>query len=385
MSRVLISADTHIAVSPKVADDLPLEIREQVPHLEVRTEGAFLVNPGLQPPLREVRVEDPDDDERLAQIAMGPNCCSPGYSSYPEGRLAEMARDGIAAEVLIARFAFGRLFCDFPPEVERLYVTVCNDWLAETYKEYLGQFAPGIHLPTHDPQAAAEELQRAAAMGLRPALLPDAIMEHPYYEPMWEPVWEAAESLSVPITFHIAGNRNFYRPRLEPWPGQGCVGFALTCAGMAETIGWLVFGGVLERHPGLQVVMTECGAGWLSWLCEFYDYAWGGRFAELGNARPGPSYPGRVPPAGGHPKLEAPPSYYIRRQVKCTFMYDPVAVEMRYVTGLDALLWGSDYPHMEGVTPYAQDYVRKQFQGVDESEVDRIVRRNAIEVFGFSL
>ena len=54
------------------------------------------------------------------------------------------------------------------------------------------------------------------------------------------------------------------------------------------------------------------------------------------------------------------------------------------ITGAD-LLWGNDYPHQEGAFPHSQEWVEKQFAGVPEDDIDRIVRRNAAEVFGFAL
>jgi predicted TIM-barrel fold metal-dependent hydrolase len=90
-----------------------------------------------------------------------------------------MAIDGIVGEVLISRFAFGALFCKFEPDVEAAYAQVCNDWLADTFKNHFDRFAPGIHLPTHDPAAATEELARAAGMGLRPAHQPELTAAEP--------------------------------------------------------------------------------------------------------------------------------------------------------------------------------------------------------------
>ena len=64
-----------------------------------------------------------------------------------------------------------------------------------------------IHLPYKDVAAWVAELERAAGMGLRPALLPDGIFERPYYMEEWEPLWEAADSLRIPITMHVGGLR----------------------------------------------------------------------------------------------------------------------------------------------------------------------------------
>jgi hypothetical protein len=82
---------------------------------------------------------------------------------------------------------------------------------------------------------------------------------------------------------------------------------------------------------------------------------------------------------------EAPPSFYIRRQIACTFMDDPVAIRNRDITGLDCLMWGNDYPHQEGVFPDSQEWVDKQFDGVPESEIMHIVHDNAARTFGLTV
>ena len=51
------------------------------------------------------------------------------------------------------------------------------------------------------------------------------------------------------------------------------------------------------------------------------------------------------------------------------------------MTGVDCLLWGNDYPHLEGSFPESEEWVDKQFSGVPESEIDAMVRGNAAKLF----
>ena len=232
---------------------------------------------------------------------------------------------------------------------------------------------------TRDVEASVEELERAAGLGLRPVLLPDVLPSRPYTDPAWEPLWEAAEGLGVPLATHVGPARALY-----PWatqthftPGQGATtAFVLTSLGMAETVCWFACSGVLERHPELKIVMTECSAGWLAWLMHFLDHHYSGRFGNEFLTEQG------FPPMKA---TEAPPSYYIRRQIACTFMDDPIAIRNRDVTGLDCLMWGNDYPHQEGVFPNSQEWVDKQFAGVPENELMQMVHDNAAKVFGLKV
>ncbi len=85
------------------------------------------------------------------------------------------------------------------------------------------------------------------------------------------------------------------------------------------------------------------------------------------------------------PKLSLKPSELIRRQCAATFMYDPVAINNRGITGVETLMWGNDYPHPEGTWPESQSVNADQFDGVSQEDLDAIVSGNAAKVFGFDL
>jgi predicted TIM-barrel fold metal-dependent hydrolase len=129
----------------------------------------------------------------------------------------------------------------------------------------------------------------------------------------------------------------------------------------------LAAGGALDRFPNIRVVTVETGAAWLGWIMTQADsiYEDHAMYAR--------------------PKLSLKPSELIRRQCAATFMYDPVAVNNRHITGIETLMWGNDYPHPEGTWPASQEIAAKQFDGVDDAEVRAIVGGTAAELFGFDL
>jgi predicted TIM-barrel fold metal-dependent hydrolase len=379
MMRPLITTDSHWAPPIELADELPERFREFVPHLDRRADGDYLVQPSF---LRKVqdqnalmsamagmsRKVEPGEAEAMLMGGRGGAFPSP----YPKDRLREMARDGVVAEVLIGPEGFGH---HMPGDADLAWCRLMNDWLAEHYRDYLHQFAPTIQLPLNAGMAATvKELERAVGLGLRPAVLPDCLPDNAYYKPEWEPLWEAAAALGVPISMHIALGHTEKR-HMEVWPGMTQTSLMWSSAAQNETVSWLVFGGVLERHPNLKIVMTEGSAGWLAWLIEYMDYAYTGRFTQTA---------GPLQKLGGELKLKELPSTYVKRQLACTFMYDPVAVNNRHTTGLDSLMWGNDYPHAEGVFPDSQEMVAKQFAGVPDAEIEQMVFGNAAKVFGLS-
>ncbi|MBT8076434.1 MAG: amidohydrolase, partial [Gammaproteobacteria bacterium] len=55
----------------------------------------------------------------------------------------------------------------------------------------------------------------------------------------------------------------------------------------------------------------------------------------------------------------------------------------RHAIGVNKLMWGSDYPHMEGTWPNTRFKLQETFHDVEESEIRAILGETAIDVFGF--
>jgi predicted TIM-barrel fold metal-dependent hydrolase len=377
--RTLITSDCHIATPYSVFDELPETYRRYFPHIEARPDGDYLFQP-VPPELADLMAAGSANGVKIE----GDSAVRAALGATPEARasfdpsevLADLGRDGVKGAVLIGAIGKIAISDAIPIDAELAYCHLVNDWTAEHWSPYLDRVAPGIVLPCRDVVAAVAELERCAAKGMRPALLPDGIWDLPYHLAAWEPLWEAASALKVPITMHVSGARI---PPPRPgeshlYRGLDFVGWYNQCVGMGETLGWLTFTGVFERHPDLHVIMTEGYAGWLAFAIQFWDHHWNGRFRSFELLGPDLAA-----------KLEAPPSYYLKRQAHATFMWDPMAVELRHFTGTECLLWGNDYPHREGSFPWSQQWVEKQFSDVPETDVDAIVRGNAAKLFGLSV
>jgi predicted TIM-barrel fold metal-dependent hydrolase len=383
MARRLITSDCHIGPPFSLVDELPESYRQYFPRLQHREGGTQVVRP-THPAMAMMGGPDagtPIDDDPLS-LARAAVCnvlpeAEPSFDAAEQ--LADLERDGVYGAVLIGRFE--DFDAGIPPQAELAYCQLVNDWLADTWGPYLDRVAPGICVPYRNVAAAVKELERAAGRGLRPALLPDGIFDRPYHLAEWEPLWEAANGLKVPITMHVGGLRNAPNPNLVNYPGQIDVGWYNQCCGMGETLGWLTYSGVFARYPDLHVVMTEGYAGWLPFAIQFFDHHWSdSRLHGLDESATGMSFEGMK-----GARIEAPPSVYLKRQAHATFMWDPVAIQARNVTGIDCLLWGNDYPHFEGSFPHSQEWVDKQFAGVPENEIDAMVRGNASRIFGLSV
>jgi predicted TIM-barrel fold metal-dependent hydrolase len=134
---------------------------------------------------------------------------------------------------------------------------------------------------------------------------------------------------------------------------------------MAAVLTAVIFGGVLERHPRLRVVLGEAGIGWIPYVLWRMDAEWEDQFKDL--------------------SLTMPPSEYWRRQCWATYQTDPVGLKLLDELGADKIMWGSDFPHPDGVWPDSREYVEREMGHLPADVRHKIVCENAARLYGFRL
>jgi predicted TIM-barrel fold metal-dependent hydrolase len=130
----------------------------------------------------------------------------------------------------------------------------------------------------------------------------------------------------------------------------------------------LIWSGVLERHPGLKVVMTEVMGAWAPFELQYWEYLYDARNPELIRKA-----------------LPLRPGEYWARQ--CFVGSSPPAgraeIEARHTIGVDKLMWGSDYPHPDGAWPQSRQRISEMFAGVPIPEVRLMLGETACRVYPF--
>jgi predicted TIM-barrel fold metal-dependent hydrolase len=79
------------------------------------------------------------------------------------------------------------------------------------------------------------------------------------------------------------------------------------------------------------------------------------------------------------------PSEYVRRQVRLTFLDDPVGASSLESLGADTFMWGSDFPHTDSTWPNSRAVIEKNLAGVPREIASRVVRENAAALYRIEL
>jgi len=282
------------------------------------------------------------------------------------GRLLDMADEGIDAEIIFPSLGL-TAFLIRDPEAELATAQVYNDWLHRLLAPHPERFVRCGILPVRDLGHTVAEIRRLAALGFTAAMLPSFIepdSDLPQYSsPDWDPVFAALQEYRLVVAMHTGTGRDDVRSHRGP--GGAVINYTVqACDGM-RTIMALVAGGILDRFPGVKVCCIEGGASWLAALAERMNEVYAAHHVFV------------------RPKLSVTPREIIARQVSCSFQYDRACIMARSVTGTQALLWGSDYPHHEGTFPRSREVLAHLFDGIEIGERERadIVGGNAARLF----
>lgn len=185
-------------------------------------------------------------------------------------RLAAMDAAGIDLQVLSPNPL--TYLAHSEPELAASFARRHNDELAALIAPHPGRLAGLAQVPVQDPAAAAAEARRAVRdLGLVGIAIGTDV-GRPLDAPELDLLWAAAVELDVAVFAHPAPDgidRRRRDERLARFDADLWLGFAYE---EALAVASLVLGGVLRRHPGLDVCISH-GGGATTWLAERMAHA----------------------------------------------------------------------------------------------------------------
>jgi predicted TIM-barrel fold metal-dependent hydrolase len=376
---IVVSNDTHIG--PRLVEDLRAYCpREHLDDFDGFAEAATA------------------DKDAAAEMLRGsghldhPNFRTPGHHDSG-ARLADYDHDGIAAGVVfhgsmnmepipfIAQ-PLGKPTAREDSPLAGVGMQIYNRWLADFVSDAPSRHIGLAYLPMWDVDAAVAEVEWAREAGLRgvnfPAMRDGALPE--YNRKQWEPLWSVCEHLGMPLVTHVGSATNARYSGLEGVPLLQIESGGFTSR---RAVWWLIWAGVFQRHPGLKLVITETPGSWFPTTADELDALWA--FYDAKRDEPlNKALLDQVPRR---------PSDYMATNVFCGASFaSPFEVEQAVMHGnATQLLWGSDYPHLEGtfVNPEGRDVasvtrqsLRHTFCNTSPEDTVRMVGGNAIEIYG---
>ena len=357
----LISADSHINEPGDLwTSRVPQAYKDRVPRIERFEEGDAFVVEGMSEPmpfgLNACGGMGPEHRKswmRWEQVRAG------GYD--PAERVREMQLDQVDGEVLFPSPRLGSAIHAHPDrDLHLVMVKAYNEWVCEFANHDPARLRAVPLIPNSGVQDALAEIDRIAdepgvgglLLGQYPTggLIPT--LEN-------DPVWEAVVDRGLALNIHVALTPAMPKAVGSPGPLPGA-GRHLTIAGQLLE---LIFSGVFDRFPTLQLVAAEVDCGWVPYYKEQID----DNFRRFRHRY----------------TMDRFPSEILESNVSFSFVTDAYGVDNRDRIGVDNMMWSTDYPHPSTSWPNSWNGVNSLVSGMTAHDRDRILFENAIRLYRF--
>ncbi len=282
------------------------------------------------------------------------------YRPFPRGgfdierRFADM--DAAEVDIQVLSATPQTYFYDQDPDLAATCAALQNDQIAKLVKTHPERFLGIATLPMQAPERAIDELRRAVCtLGLRGTMIGSNVQGKNLDDPALEPLWTEAAALGAFVLVHpvnVAGverMRSYYLNNLIGNPLDTTI--AAAC---------LVFGGVLERHPKLNVLLVH-GGGFVPYQAGRWVHGWQVR---------------------GEPKVNVKqsPQPWLDRFYYDTILHAQPQLEFLVGwAGATRVLLGSDYPYDMGTGECVR---RVKALLVPDDEKEAVLNKNATRLFG---
>jgi predicted TIM-barrel fold metal-dependent hydrolase len=287
-----------------------------------------------------------------------------------DGRLAVMDRQGVHAALVFPTLAsvIEERLTEKPKVMAALFHSL-NMWTAEEWgfaRDNRLFSVPMINLA--DIDSAIAELDfvlkaGARTIGIRPAPVPnDRGVTRSFGYPEFDPFWARVAEAGIFVNLHASDSG--YDAINRMWSGGGAEMVAFQAndphkltldtlgRAVADSISALICHGVFARHPNLRVVSVENGASWVRPL-----------FFRLNHVY------GQMPKSFAEHPLDT-----FKRHIFVAPFYEDDTTELKKDIPASRILFGSDYPHPEGLAE-PLDYL-KDFSTFNDDEVKQVFHSN---------
>ena len=294
-ASVTIDMHSHVMVPEAAALAGPLVDLSKVPLAHFATDNTKALN----------RKQDADRRPNMTDLAV---------------RLADMDAAGVDVQIIMPpppQCTYG-----IPLDIGITAARIINAGLASFAAQKPERFTAIGTVPMQDGKAAAAELERGMREdGLKGVQILTTINGLELSDPEFAPFWAKAEELGAVVLIHPNGFTE--AGRMTRFYFNNVIGNPLETT---LALHYLIFDGVLERHPALKLIAVH-GGGYLASYSGRIDHAWGARSDVRGT-------------------LPQPPTTYLKRVFFDSVVFTPHQLRnLIEVFGPEKILMGTDYPY----------------------------------------
>ncbi|MSQ26219.1 MAG: amidohydrolase [Dehalococcoidia bacterium] len=369
----VIDADGHVVEPADLwVKRLPPELHHRIPHIDPKAITTFLFEdgqrfpklpPGYSPHLNErVRAYQTENLRKRYPEALAAQWT-------PESHIKGLDRMGVDISFLYPtrglQFWSAR---DMDPVFAMALASAYNDWLADFCSYAPARLQPVAGIPLFDPALAVAEVQRCARQHKVRGIFirPNPVAGRTLGDPAYEPLWAECERLGIAVGVHEGAYTNLPAAGADRFHTRW--GLHAACHPMEQMMAFtgLLEGGVLQRHPKLQVAFLESGCGWMAYWLYRLDAEYAFYHMELeGN-------------------VTMKPSEYFARQCYISCEPDePYLAALAKHIGEDRLLFASDYPHGDHSPDITNEMIALE-STLGKHAVRKILEINPKRLYGMS-
>jgi predicted TIM-barrel fold metal-dependent hydrolase len=351
----VFSADDHISLSEDIFyERLPDAMKERAPRV-MNVDGGWVL--GMEGKSILVR----EFIEVLTQYDPVPG----SHAGDVDARLAALDSEGITRELAFPNSVLA-LFGWPDREVREACFRVYNEYIAEV-QERSGDRIYGVGLINWwDPAGTRRTVNELKALGLKTFLMPlmpgKDLDGKPidYSSSDMDGVWEAIEESGVPVSHHIGEN-----PPATPIAFNALsIGMLQSVAPFRDTFGKYIFGGILDRHPGLRVGYFEGGINWVPSALQDAEHI-AASFRHMADL-----------------KIKHDPTWYWDNHMCASFMVDQLGLALLARIGVDRVMWSTDFPHNESTYGYSNQSLASVVDAVGPDATAAIASGNVKRYLG---
>lgn len=373
----IVSADDHVLEPRHIFEGrVPRALADAAPRVVEGEDGAeYWLIDGVLNPIRDWNVavgrptgEWGGEPARYDELRRG--------SWDVHARIRDMDLAGIAVSLNFpsALWGFaGRVFSAFDDRALGLAcLRAYNDWMIDEWcAAYPGRFI-ACQLPwLADVETAAAEICRNADRGATCVAFsenPEKLGHPSIHSGCWEPFFAACAETGTVINLHVGSSSEIAQPSSDSPHSVANALFGMNS--MLATTDWL-FSRVTIRHPGLKIVLSESGIGWVPGLIDRLD--WVDRYRDSVTLRQDWNV------------ADGRPSEVLLRDFWFTSIWDPATFQILDRIGSDRVMIEVDYPHPDSSWPDCQQVVAEQLAGLPPASQVAVAHGNAEAVYRCSI